>query len=114
MVPSVAKPCAIPMPKPISCPRRLQVCVKAPRALRNSSAIPTAWSAGFSTGTGSLNTTITPSPAYRSSVLVVLDDDFADGRMVVAQQGHHVFSIGAFREPSEATQVTEQRSYLSS
>ena len=45
---------------------------------------------------------------------VVLDDDFADGRMVVAQQGHHVFSIGAFREPSEATQVTEQRSYLSS
>jgi hypothetical protein len=30
---------------------------------RTSSAISTACSAGFSTGTGSLNTTITPSPA---------------------------------------------------
>jgi hypothetical protein len=34
MVPSVAKPCA--MPKPISCPRRLQVAVKAPIASRSS------------------------------------------------------------------------------
>ena len=29
---------------------------------------------------------------------VVLDDDFADGRMVVAQQSHHVFRVGAFGE----------------
>jgi hypothetical protein len=43
--------------------RRLQVAVKAPIASRTSSAISTAWSAGFSTGTGSLKTTITPSPA---------------------------------------------------
>jgi hypothetical protein len=28
---------------------------------------------------------------------VVLDYDFADGRMIVAQQGHHVFRVGAFR-----------------
>ena len=34
--------------------------------------VSTAWSAGFSTGTGSLNTTITPSPAYRSSVPLYL------------------------------------------
>ena len=44
---------------------------------------------------------------------VVLDDDFADGRMVVAQQGHHVFRIGAFSEPGEPAQVTEERRYLS-
>ena len=29
------------------------------------------------------------------------DNEFADGRMVVAQQGHHVFRIGAFGEPGE-------------
>jgi hypothetical protein len=32
---------------------------------------------------------------------VVFDDDFADGGMVVAQQSHHVFGVGAFCEPSE-------------
>jgi hypothetical protein len=32
-------------------------------ASRISSAKSTAWSGGFSTGTGSLKTTITPSPA---------------------------------------------------
>ena len=42
MVPSVAKPCAMPMPNPISCPRRLQVAVKAPTALRTSRAVSTA------------------------------------------------------------------------
>jgi hypothetical protein len=31
---------------------------------------------------------------------VVLDDDFANGRVVVAQQSHHVFGIRAFGEPS--------------
>jgi hypothetical protein len=29
-----------------------------------------------------------------------------------AQQGHHVFCVGAFGEPGEAAQVIEQRSYL--
>ena len=33
---------------------------------------------------------------------VVLDDDFADSRMIVAQQSHHVFRVGAFGEPGEA------------
>jgi GAF domain-containing protein len=42
---------------------RRHVSVNAPIAPRISSAIRTAWSAGFSTGTGSLKTTITPSPA---------------------------------------------------
>src|SRR6185312_6754576 len=32
---------------------------------------------------------------------VVFDDDFADGRMVVAQQGHHVFRVGP-RERKES------------
>src|SRR6516165_7208733 len=45
------------MPKPISCPRRLQVAVRVPMASRSSRAMSTAWSAGFSTGTGSLKTT---------------------------------------------------------
>ena len=44
---------------------------------------------------------------------VVLDDDFADGRVVVAQQGHHVFRVGAFSEPGEAAQVAEERGNLS-
>ena len=44
---------------------------------------------------------------------VVFDDDFADSRMIVAQQGHHVFSVRAFGEPSEPAQVAEERSYLS-
>jgi hypothetical protein len=33
--------------------------------------------------------------------------------MVVAQQGQRVFRIGAFGELGEATQVSEQRRYLS-
>ena len=44
---------------------------------------------------------------------VVLDDDFADGRMVVAQQGHHVFRIRTFGEAGEPAQVTEECGYLS-
>ena len=44
---------------------------------------------------------------------VVLDDDFADGRMVVAQQSHYVFRVGAFGEAGEPAQVTEERGYLS-
>jgi hypothetical protein len=32
--------------------------------------------------------------------------------MVVAQQGHHVFRVGALSKPGEATQVTEERGYL--
>ena len=45
---------------------------------------------------------------------VILDDDFADGRMIVAQKSHHVFRIGTFSEPGEPAQVAEERSYLSS
>src|SRR5262249_46339424 len=44
---------------------------------------------------------------------VVFGDDFADGRMVVAQQRHYVFGVGAFGEPGEAAQVTEERGNLS-
>ena len=32
---------------------------------------------------------------------IVVDDDFADGRMVVASQGRHVFRVGALGEPGE-------------
>jgi hypothetical protein len=39
----------------------------------------------------------------------VFDDFLADCRMVVAQQGHHVFSIRAFGEPSETAKVAEER-----
>ena len=44
---------------------------------------------------------------------VVLDDDFADGGMVVAEQGHHVFCIGALGEAGEATQIAEESGNLS-
>jgi hypothetical protein len=44
-------------------PKAAPRVVKAPMASRTSSAMSTAWSAGFSTGTGSLKITITPSPA---------------------------------------------------
>ena len=43
---------------------------------------------------------------------VVLDDDFADGGMVIAQQSHDVFRIGAFSEPGEAAQIAEERGNL--
>ena len=43
----------------------------------------------------------------------VFDYDFADGRVIVAQQSHHVFRVVAFREPSEPTQITEERGNLS-
>src|SRR5579863_177065 len=42
----------------------------------------------------------------------VLDDDFADGGMIVAQQRHHVFRVRAFGEAGEAAQVAEQRGNL--
>ena len=32
--------------------------------------------------------------------------------MVVAQQGHHVFRVGAFGEPGEPAQIAEERGYL--
>ena len=41
-------------------------------------------------------------------------DEFADGRMVVAQQGHYVFRVGAFREAGEPAEVAEERGNLSS
>ena len=41
------------------------------------------------------------------------DDDFADGRVVVAQQGHHVFRVGALSEPGEPAQVAKECGNLS-
>src|SRR6185437_16937132 len=100
------------MPKPISCPRRLQVAVKTSRASRNSSAMSTC-SAGFSTGTGSLKYHHHAVTSIAFERAVVLDDDFADSRVVVAQQGHHVFRVGAFGETGETAQVAEERGNLS-
>ena len=42
----------------------------------------------------------------------IFDDDFANGRVVVAQQSHYVFRVRAFSKPSEAAQVAEERSNL--
>jgi hypothetical protein len=44
----------------------------------------------------------------------VFYDDFADRRMVVAQERHHVFSVRAFGKPGETAQVAEQRGNLAS
>ena len=38
--------------------------------------------------------------------------DFADGRMVVAQQGHHVFRVRALGEPGEPAKIAEERGNL--
>src|SRR5215813_1677097 len=97
MVPSVAKPCAMPMPKPISCPRRLQVAVKAPMASRNSSAMSTAWSAGDRDRIVENHHHAVASIAFECTV--VLDDDFADCRVVIAQQGFRLLG------PRRAVQV---------
>jgi hypothetical protein len=35
----------------------------------------------------------------------VLDDDFANGAMILGQQRHDVFGITAFREPKKAAQI---------
>jgi hypothetical protein len=37
---------------------------------------------------------------------------FANGRVVVAQQSHHVFRVRDFSEPGEPTQIAEQCSDL--
>ena len=39
----------------------------------------------------------------------ILEDDFANGRVVVAQQGHHIFGVCDFSEPGEAAQIAEER-----
>ena len=44
---------------------------------------------------------------------VILDDDFANGRVVVTKQSHHVFSVGALCEPGEPTQIAEECGYFS-
>jgi hypothetical protein len=54
-----------------------------------------------------LKTTITPSPEYLSSVPLYLTMILANGRMVFAQQSHHVFRVGAFREAREAAQILD-------
>src|SRR4029078_3419613 len=38
----------------------------------------------------------------------VLDDDFTNGRMVVAEQGDNVFGVRTFSEPGEATQIAKK------
>ena len=103
----------MPMPKPISCPRRLQVCGQSSEGVTQ-----------FKRHQHGLKRRV----LYRHWIVedhhhavtgvaferaVVLDDDFADGRMVVAQQGHHVFSVGAFSEAGEPAQITEERGNLS-
>ena len=42
----------------------------------------------------------------------VLDDLLANGRVVLAEQFHYVFRIGALSEAGEAAQVTEERGNL--
>ena len=39
---------------------------------------------------------------------VVFDDDFSNGCVVVAQQGHHVFRVGTFGEAGEPAQIAEE------
>ncbi len=43
----------------------------------------------------------------------VSDDEFADSGVVVAQQGHHVFRVGALSEPCKPAQIAEEGGYLS-
>src|ERR1700719_133058 len=83
MVPSIAKPCAIPMPKPISCPRRFQVAVKAPRASRKCHEHSLErWVLHRHRIVEHYHHAVI---SIRFERTVVLDDDLADGRMVVAR-----------------------------
>jgi hypothetical protein len=52
---------------------------------------------------------ITGVPLKRTAVL---DDDFADGCVIIAQKRNNVFRVGAFKEASEPAQITEERGYL--
>ena len=98
--------------------RRAQTDATCRSTLRWRHAFPapskTAWSAGLSTGTGSLKITITPSPASAFERSAVFDDGFANGRMVVAQQGHHASPASALSvNPVNPRRSPESRGYLS-
>jgi hypothetical protein len=43
----------------------------------------------------------------------IFDDFIANGRMIVAQQGHHVFGVCALCEAREPAQISEECGYLS-
>jgi hypothetical protein len=99
------------MPKPMSSLSRRHFSVNAPIASRISTAICTAWRVGLSTGTGSLKTTITPSLAFERAA--ALDNDFANRRMVIAQQ--HITSSGSelSEKAREPALIAEERGNLS-
>ena len=114
MVPSVAKPCAMPMPKPISCPRRLQVSRQRSDGVTHFKRHEHRLERRVLDWHRIVEDHHHAVTGVAFERAVVLDDDFADGRMVVAQQGHHVFRVGAFGEAGEPAQVTEERGNLPS
>ena len=84
-VPSVAKSCAMPMPKPISCPHRGHVSVNAPIAaclhFKCHQYGLRRWVLYSHRVIEDDHHAVISVPFQRA---IVVDDDFADGRMVVA------------------------------
>ena len=111
MVPSVAKPCATPMPKPMSCPHRLHVSVNAPIASRISSAISTAWRAGFRRNRIIENNHYAVTGiAFEGAA--ILNDAISYGLMVLTQERHHVLGVSTFGKAGKAPQVAKESGNL--
>ena len=113
MVPSVANPCAMPMPKPMSCPHRRHVSSQGSDGVTHFERHQHSLKRRVVYGNRIVENNhyaVTGITLKRSAVL---DDDLANRRMVVTQQRHYVFWVRAFGEAGEATQVAEERGNLS-
>ena len=96
----------MPIPKPTSCPELLSQGTHSLTHLQRHLD-------SLQSGVGYWNWVVEndhdPVTCIALESAIVLDDDFANGCVVVAQQRHHVFRIRDFSEPGEATQITEER-----
>ena len=103
----------MPMPKPMSCPSRRHFSVKAPIAVAHFKRHQHRLKGGVIDWNWVVEDHHHSVTSIAFKRAAILDDDLADGRMVVAQQRHHVFCVGAFGEAGETAQVTEERGNLS-
>ena len=114
MVPSVAKPCAIPMPKPMSCPSRRHSVSQCSNSVTHFKCHEHGLQRRVLDWHWIIENYHHAITSISFERAVVFDDDFTNRRMIVAQEGHNVFSVGALGEAGEAAQVAEERGYLPS
>src|SRR5262249_52226290 len=108
MVPRVANPCAMPMPKPMSRPHRCQVSVNAPNSVTHFERHQHSLQRWVFDGNRIIKHDHYAVARVALERTAIFDDDLADCRMIVAQQGHYVFRVRTFGETGKATQVAEQ------